>query len=312
MLRAFGVAEDRQLTSSARRAERAGAGDCSMLIHPWPKESTAGLLLAAILLGLAGALPRVLASSGPELTEARNYGSVRLSYADLSSLVRDVHDVLASADGEAANCNPIEYLVVGDGVTSLRLAGDFSAGAFKSAPPTAFSVEYTYDCPDAPISRVEVWLSDSIRQSKVTGRSQPQVYALTALIERRIDGFGTVAGGPSFRFLTGSILLFLAGLLSLGSGASKNRLTRMILASSAPVISVSVWIFPWQKWLSGTAVYAGDASFLVRNSQLISVFGMVLTIVTFLAGPLREWWTGRGALSTEPPARAPRQHPKGR
>lgn len=48
-----------------------------------------------------------------------------------------------------------------------------------------------------------------------------------------------------------------------------------------PLLSISVWVLPWKNWFPGTAVYAGDASWLVRNSPLLSLVGVFLTLITF-------------------------------
>lgn len=62
---------------------------------------------------------------------------------------------------------------------------------------------------------------------------------------------------------------------------------RMALITTGLILSVSVWLLPWTEWFPGSAVYRGDASFIVRHAVLISFIGFLATLFTCFQGVVR-------------------------
>ena len=90
--------------------------------------------------------------------------------------------------------------------------------------------------------------------------------------------------------LIGAGLLIIVGFMLVASAGNAVTLTpsvRLALALTGLILSLSVWLLPWEEWFPGSAVYRDDASFLVRHAALISFLGLLATIFTFFKGIVR-------------------------
>jgi hypothetical protein len=231
------------------------------------------------------AFPAGLLAQTSESARVTEYPAVRLSYDDLSKTATTIHRFVQKANAGAECIFPsTEHVTVDDGISSISVSGDFSSAAFSSAPQVAYSVEYYYSgCPQAPISEVTLSLSDSFRKLAVKGRSADEVQALTTVATEDLSQFQASLGGSGFRtagFL--ALMLLAAALISSGAVAfiSASRAWGLAWVGVGLGIYLVLEICPWGTWFPGTAVYSGSASFLVRNEPVISLFGVLLPVVT--------------------------------
>ncbi len=202
-----------------------------------------------------------------------------MSYDDLSRIVTKARQLIATANAAVDKKEEHELLLEGDGA-SLQLSNDFSRAAFAGAPPVSYSVEYSYgNWAGSPICCVELHLSDVDRHLNVSGASQEQVDAVFTAIHAELRSREGGLGGMAFRITGGGILLSIGLVLSLLSVVYPK--VRLKLSALGLVITAMVFLVPWRSLFAGTAVYAGDASFVVRNGPEISAWSLVLSVVFF-------------------------------
>jgi hypothetical protein len=237
--------------------------------------------VALAALGCLLALSSAYAQS-TNYTQSTTFSTVRLSYADLADLAVRLHDLVAQANVAAKCASASEDLTVGDGSSSVELSGAFSQSSFRGAPAVAYTATYSYRCYEAPISAVTLSLADFRRELTVSGRSRDQVAALSAVGSELVRQHESGVGGLRVRYIGACALLLLASVIASSGSYLPYRTLKVVSWTAGPLLSLSVWVFPWDRWLPGAAFYAGDAAFLVRHAALVSFCGAVLTIITFV------------------------------
>ena len=167
-----------------------------------------------------------------------------------------------------------------------------------SAPPVATSVSYRYLNRLGVISSIDIRFNDIRRELEISGRSRDQVEAAANLAGMIISQSETTLGGLMHRVI-GAGLLIIVGFMLVASAGNAVTLTpsvRLALALTGLIFSLSVWLLPWEEWFPGSAVYRGDALFLVRHAALISFLGLLVTIFTFFQGVV---WIARASLKSQ-------------
>lgn len=219
-----------------------------------------------------------LTAQTTEYTPVREFRPIRMTYDDLSRLLTKVHNFVRNANAGTELIYVQEQVTLETGTAMVRLVGPFSPSVFESAPPVAYAVSYEYSDVGAPIAAVRIELRDYQRRITITGRSQDQVDALAAMLNSDLKRHERLLGGPGFRSGAGAVLFLLGVLVTFAPRREAASRLMMALPVVGPLIMVSVWLFPWDHWIPGTAIYASDDSVLVRQAPLISILGVLLTI----------------------------------
>ena len=228
--------------------------------------------------------------------------AVRASYSTLQGTIDKARKLARSANAGIDSKSAIEYLTVKGGGAELSLRGEFTLADLEKAPNVASEFIYHLEVRSAPISEVYLLLTDDIRKVTVSGTSEEHVEALVNALRLDVSAASTILGGDRFRLVGGLLLLGLGMLLpGLSAVATTAQLRRAMLAGG-PLVSLAVWLFPWQNWFPGVAIYRGEASFLVRHGPLISLAGLLVTILTFVLSLVFSAYLARQPASTEPPA----------
>ena len=225
----------------------------------------------------------------------REFGPVRFSQEQLLELVGRLR-VFAEQQGStpAESDDTRQTLSLSDGQSTLRLSEEISMETLGSAPPVATSVYYEYSNRTGVISSIEVRLWDTSRTVEISGRSRDQVEAAASVASTIISQAETMIGGYFQRHM-GGIFFIVVGLTL--SFVKVSGQTPWILKLTGPVLTLSVWLLPWEEWFPGSAVYRDDASFLVRHAALISFLGCIATIVALF------WSVVRTASGTQSPVK---------
>ena len=236
------------------------------------------LIAVHLMIGLA------LASAAAEYSRTERFSPVRLTYEDMASLINRVHQFVTTANAPVSpDAYYSEEMTLRGSLSQIRLKKDFSISAFIGAPDEAYSVHYLYSRDSAPISRIAIDLGDYTREVTVEGSSSDQVAALLSLLSEDLRNRETYLGGALFRNICGALLLVLATIAPGVNFPSQTKTTRIALLITAPLIAIAVWVLPWDKWFPGTAIYAANASPLVRHSAIISLIGTAASLFALLS-----------------------------
>ena len=269
-------AMDTPRTSECRHSS--GERDIYAPGHPRPKYSMIRKLVLYSFVFLWGG-SCVCAAQATFSTE-REFGPVRLSQEQLLELVDRLRS-FAEQQGStpAASDDATQILSLSDGQSTLRMSEEISMETLGSAPPVATSVSYEYRNRTGVISSIRLRLSDASRTLDITGRSRDQVEAAASVASSIISQFRTTVGGL-FQRAFGAAFLIVFGLILALTPASFTYRPRVWAQQLAGfVLTLSVWVLPWEDWFPGSAVYRGDASFFVRHAAAISFLAFLTTIV---------------------------------
>lgn len=219
--------------------------------------------------------------SAQTYTRRYDVAPVRLSYGELLDLVAGTRDLIRTSNSSYSPTyeRPHESLYVDDGAAQVSLTQDFSPASLVGAPEIGYSMTYEYRFADGPVSHVSVRLSDYSRNIQVEGKSRSEVDSISNFILSTLSRYTFSFAGPGFRTL-GSLALTLFGwsLMIFAVMAPIPLRNRILLLTTALFVWLGLFLLPWQNWLPGTAVYAGDASWLRRNSPLLTFLGAMLPV----------------------------------
>jgi hypothetical protein len=227
-------------------------------------------------------------TTAAEYTRYRDLGPIRMGQDDLVEAIRKIQDKLRVANGASStnpSTAPIEFLQLSD-EDEIKVAenGLRSWGFLARAPRLTLDVHYHYILEtDAPITRIDLVLADDSRVLSVTGQSENEVNALSALLMEELNKHTVSLAGPVFRIVLWVMLmvfLFAVSLLIQWKHNSFGLRTQII---HVPVVlflwCLAAWL-PAERWFPGTAVFQGDPSFANRNAGLIGLIGLIITIIS--------------------------------
>jgi hypothetical protein len=220
-------------------------------------------------------------SRAQTLTLTNNAPPVEMSYNDLAQIIAQVRDLIAKSNGSFSSPyeRAYESLEVADAQSKIELKKDFNTSLFDSAPSVAHSVVYQFQFDGAPVSSVQIRLGDSVREITISGTSRTSIEAISALIMADLYEHRAAFAGFVFRGVAGAVLLVLAqALILVPVFAPLEKKEKVVLAFVGIAMLVCLYVLPWDDWLAGTAVFAGDSSFAVRHSALISLVGTTIAI----------------------------------
>ena len=231
----------------------------------------------------------------------REFGPVRLSQEQLLELV-DRLRVFAEQQGSipAGSDDASQILSLSDGQSTLRISEEISMETLDSAPPVATSVYYEYSNRTGVISSISIRLRDTRRTLEISGRSRDQVEAAASVASKIISQARTTVGGSFHRIMWAGGLITVGLILVLvPDGFAFRPKVYLALKLTGTILTFSVWLFPWEEWFPGSAVYRDDASFLVRHAALISFLGFLVAFVALFWSVVRHANSTQSSVKTE-------------
>jgi hypothetical protein len=207
-----------------------------------------------------------LFAKSAEFSEHRTLPPLRLSAADLDTILHKTQAFIASANRSAGDQEfARESVKLGVRGHEIEIP-HFSLASSVAFPRELFKFSYIYNRPDKPISSVIIDLSDYSRRVSVTGEAGDQVKAISNLIEKDLLRFSTTTGGASFRRVTG-VCLTVVFLASAGLSGSWWWRTRAYSALGMLICSaiglLLVLLIPWHRYLPGFVLYQSYSPFLL-------------------------------------------------
>jgi hypothetical protein len=237
-------------------------------------------VLISLSLSLATSSP--FARSG-EFSQSRDLPPLKLSAADLDTILHKAQAFITSANGPADDqVSARESVKLGVRGHEIELP-HFSLASSVAFPRELFRFSYTYRRRDKPISSVAIDLSDYSRRVSVTGRAADQVESISKLLENDLLHYSTAIGGAKFRRVVG-VCLSVGLLTSLGiSGACwwRTRAYNVLGMLVCSTLGLFLVLFlPWHRYLPGFALYQSYSPFLlIRYAPEIAFLSLLATLV---------------------------------
>src|SRR5437867_4988785 len=159
------------------------------------------ILIAVLLLGvidLYAAQQPQLDEQKPQYTRTRELPALKISFDDMQSLLDKAANLLSSSNVGAPKKKEFyfrETLTLGTEPDQIEIAGhSFPANA--RLPKAAYELSYSYSWTDAPVSRLQLDLRDSLSRLTVSGTEVDQVEAICAALERDLLQHSAAAEQP--------------------------------------------------------------------------------------------------------------------
>jgi hypothetical protein len=223
--------------------------------------------LSLVLISICLSLPTTsLTAKNAEFSANRTLPPLKLSAADLDTILRKTQTLVAAANGPASDEESArESVKLGVRGYEIEIP-HFSLASSVAFPRELFKFSYVYNRPDKPISSVIIDLSDYSRRVSVRGEAEDQVRATSNLIEKALLRFSTTIGGATFRRVAG-VCLSVVFLTFLGLSSAWWWRTRVSSALNMLICSslglFLVLLLPWERYLPGFALYQSYSPFLL-------------------------------------------------
>src|SRR5713101_5215623 len=239
-----------------------------------------GKQFAAVNAALIFITSSLMGASSTTFTRETRFGPISMSQDQLASLINKLESIARTANASIAPDRIDHSLRLGDDVNSIRISGEIASSTISAAPAVVTSANYEYRTTDAPISRVEMQFWDTQRSITVEGKSLEQVEALMGVAVGALSNSHALFGGSLHRIIAGAILVLIGVFLPSLTFLSSGRSVKWALSIVGPALALSVMLLPWDRWFPGTAIYSGEASFIVRHAAIICFLGVVVRIIT--------------------------------
>jgi hypothetical protein len=220
-----------------------------------------------VLISLCLSLPATsLTAKNAEFSANRTLPPLKLSAADLDTILRKTQTLVAAANGPASDEESArESVKLGVRGHEIEIP-HFSLASSVAFPREIFKFSYTYNRPDRPISSVTIDLGDYSRRVSVTGEASDQVESISKMLENDLLRYSTAIGGAPFRRSAG-VCLVVVFLVFLGLSGAWSWRTRLYNALGMLICSavglLLMLLLPWDRYLPGFALYQSYSPFLL-------------------------------------------------
>jgi len=237
-------------------------------------------VLIALCLSLA---TTSLFAKNPEFSEDRTLPPLKLSAADLDTILHKAHGFIASANGPPGNDGSArESVKLGVRGHEIEIP-HFSLASSVAFPKELFKFSYIYKRPDKPISSVAIDLGDYSRRVSVTGEAADQVKTISQQLQDDLLRHSKVIGGAMFRRVAGaclSVVLLLSLFVSSVYWWNTRRYSALGMLICSAVGLLLVLLLPWDRYFPGFALYQSYSPFLlIRYAGPIFFLCLVATLV---------------------------------
>ena len=224
-----------------------------------------------------------LTAKNAEFSENRALPPLKISAADLDTILHKTHSLIAAANGPPSQQELIrESVKLGVGGHEIEIP-HFSVASSVAFPREVFRFSYTYRRPDKPISFVAIDLGDYSRRVSVTGEASDQVESISKMLENDLLRYSTAIGGAKFRDLAGlclSVTFLIALIFSIGYWSNTRRYSALGMLICSALGLLLVLLLPWDRYLAGFALYQSYSPFLlVRYAPQISFLSLFAALV---------------------------------
>ena len=232
-------------------------------------------------------------------TKEIDFCPTSMSYNQLADLVGKIRTVIKDSNKKELGEYVLQIMSIESRSIKVDLEGNFTRGDLLSAPSNAISILYSIRrMGELPIGDVTIYLTDALRQVKVSGQSQDHIDTLVAVTKNHMNEVGCSYGGSNQRLLGGLFLIIIAGTLPLLAPAFKVPSRHLPFTW---VVSILLYILiytpSWENIFPGTLITLSDKGFLSRNSAVLTIFSLGIGILGLV---FSVYFGLKGSRSEEP------------
>ena len=241
---------------------------------------------------LAGILTHSTSYAAYSHAREASLGPIKLTQSEVSQIFLKMREVV-DAFNKTKNPNDEQSLVLEDGVSTNSLSGDFDWNALKGAPEVEYSLSYEFRAylGSKPVSWVKVDFSDFRRQIRVSGTDSVAVDNVFTQLKQDFEAHVTYFGGTIVRIALWMLVLLVGLVLATGASISEDGSAvtlsptrygplRWVGYALELTFAFGLNALPTEKWFPGTAVFSGNADFLVRYSPQISFASLLISLLS--------------------------------
>lgn len=223
----------------------------------------------------------VIFPQAAQYTFSSNLSPIKISYNDFASILTKVSNFISGVN-DSSIYKPTSELTIYYSNNSLTYKNLEKPNVFIDAPKVAYEAYFTFTSYENKISSISINLNDYSRLIKVEGQSYENCKALISMLENELQPYTLTFGGSSFRLWGGLILYILAFVIMWFPQIIKSQKLYIYIFSLVIgiLLIISIYILPWNNWLPGFTIYFMYKNFLEEYSGILSVIGILLTIVS--------------------------------
>ncbi len=172
--------------------------------------------------------------------------------------------------------------MLGDKNVRIKIENEFNESAFNQGPKIANDLYYKYENFDAPISTIELRLSDYVRTLTITGYDKTQVNALASLIKDEFNLVGCSIGGLNHRaiiYIVLGVSALIVYFFTVKYFVTTERIALLLYFMFVLFYFILIYTLPWDLWFSGATIRSSPLSFLDRHAGLLSLLGILVSIL---------------------------------
>ena len=145
------------------------------------------LITASILFICLFGTISVIAKVDVSFYREATFGPMRISYSDLNQVISQTQSLVATANQAHEEGQRNAKIRIESKGSTFRLEGNVDKDSFSQAPSSANYVFFEYQNWNAPISHIELRLSDLRRTLEVKGNSKEQVDAVYGVLTSKLE-----------------------------------------------------------------------------------------------------------------------------
>lgn len=210
---------------------------------------------------------------------------LKVTYDDVNQIFLSLRNQLLANPQPTQAGEVYEHIKITGGDLTIEKTGAFTFTKDDRLPEMAEDLIYSYSNRGGSVNEIYIFLHDSNRTITVSGTSPDHVDATYAFLVNKLSEKAITMGGRKFRNIS-AIFLFLIASALWNIPLWKKELpmfSRVALVICGIGIFISIFALPFNEWLPGFAIYTDTTSTIVKYSAEITFFGVILSIIFFIA-----------------------------
>ncbi len=213
-----------------------------------------------------------------EYTSFHKFKAIHIERSKLLKAATEIFQHVETINGESVTTEG--YIELGRDNNSTKLSLPVEENVFEKFPQISYDGRIRIIARDGPVSGLNIIFTNSLRIVTVSGPSPDHVTGLIKLVDEKLSSYESYAGGENFQILLCIIVMFLYWIAMLPIWFRLKVGDEPILVGISLILFFALfWIPPWPTIFPGFIAGVEISSFLGKNSDLVTLFGLVLMML---------------------------------